>query len=104
VSDAASRREFILYWAGFLVVILGLASILMTISGVLVEVLSYRCWYPVLSPLLGIGQPPNSTQGSNMSVYCVDPAIAVVRFVFNFLAALVFVGAGVYMMLNGEKQ
>jgi hypothetical protein len=102
--DAANRREFFLYWAGFLVVILGSTSILMTVSGLMVEVLSYRCWYPVLSPLFGLSEPPNATQGSNMLVYCTNPAVAVVRFIFNFLAGLIFVGAGAYMMLNGKKH
>jgi hypothetical protein len=38
-----------------------------------------------------------------MPVYCVNPAVAVVRFAFNFLAELVLLGAGVYMMINGKK-
>jgi hypothetical protein len=89
---------------GFFIVILGSISILMTISGLLIEVLSYRCWYPVLSPLFGLSEPPKSTQVADMLVYCANPAVAVVRFVFNFLAGLIFVGAGAYMMLNGKKH
>jgi hypothetical protein len=102
--DAANRREFFLYWAGFLIVILGSISVLMTISGLMIEVLNYRCWYPVLSPLFGFSEPSNATQGPNMLVYCANPAVAVVRFIFNFLTGLIVVGAGIYMMLNGKKR
>jgi len=102
--DVAGRREFLLYWAGFLVVVLGSVSILMTISGLLVDVLSYRCWYPVVSPLFGITEPPKATQVVSMPFYCVNPAVAVVRFVFNLLGGLIVVGAGCYMMLNGKKH
>ncbi len=100
----ASRREFLLYWAGFLVAVLGSVSILMTISGLLVDVLSYRCWYPVVSPLLGISEPPTPTHTVSMPFYCANPAVAVVRFAFNLLSGLLVVGAGSYMMLNGEKR
>lgn len=103
-SDIGSRREFLLYWAGFIVLILGAVSILMIISGLLVDVLSYRCWYPVLSPLFGVNEPPKPTQITNMPYYCVSPAVAVVRFIFSFLAGLIVVGAGGYMMLNGKKR
>ncbi len=100
----ASRREFLLYWFGFLILVLGAISILMTMSGLMVDVLSYRCWYPVISPLLGINEPPTPTQGVHIPFYCVNPAVAIVRFVFNFLAGLIIVGAGFYMMLNGKKH
>jgi hypothetical protein len=103
-SDVTNRRQFLLYWLGFLIVILGSVAVLMTVSGLLIEVLNYRCWYPVLSPLLGLSEPPKPTQISQMPVYCVNPAVAVVRFAFNFLAELVLVGAGVYMMINGKKN
>jgi hypothetical protein len=103
-ADIATKRQFFLYWLGFLIVILASVAVLMTISGLLIEVLNYRCWYPVLSPLLGFGEPPQPTQISEMPVYCVNPAVAVVRFAFNFLAELVVVGAGVYMMMNGKKN
>lgn len=102
--DAASQREFLLYWAGFAVLVLGGVFILMTISGLLVDVLSYRCWYPILSPLLGVNEPPKPSQIPDMPYYCVDPALAVVRFVFNLLAGLIIAGAGGYMMLNGKKR
>jgi hypothetical protein len=49
----ATRREVLLYWAGFLIITLGAVSILMTISGVLIDVLSSRCWYPIISPMMG---------------------------------------------------
>jgi hypothetical protein len=104
VADVASRREFILYWAGFLVVVVSSVSILLSISGLLIEVLSYRCWYPILSPLLGISKPPEPSQVPGMPVYCGNPAVALVRFIFNFLAGLIFAGAGAYTMLNGKKH
>ncbi len=99
----ASRREFILYWAGFVILILGAVSILMTISGLMVDVLSYRCWYPIVSPMLGVNEPPKPTQVTDMP-YCTNPAVAVVRFVFNLFSGLIVIGAGGYMMLNGKKQ
>lgn len=52
--------------------------------------------------MLGVNEPP--LDKSNMMPYCVDPVMAVVRFVFNFLASLIIVGAGAYMMLNGKKR
>ena len=100
----ASRREFLLYWAGFLIVVLGVVLILISISGLLIDVLSYRCWYPVLSPLLGVQEPPNPTRAPSISFYCENPAIGIVRFVFNLLTALIFAAAGLYMMLNGKKR
>jgi len=105
-NEAASWREFILFWAGFLVLVIGTVSIMLTISGVLIDVLSYRCWYPVLSPLMGMSEPVKTAQlvGIPNRYYCYDPMVAVIRFVFNLLAELIVVGAGVYMMLNGKKR
>ena len=109
-GEAASWREFLLFWVGFLIVVIGAVSILLTISGVLVDVLSYRCWYPVLSPLMGMSAPAQPAQsiaqpiGTPYPNYCYNPMVAVVRFVFNLLAELVLIGAGVYMMLNGKKR
>ena len=103
-ADAASRREFLLYWVGFLVLVAGSVSILMTISGLLIDVLSLRCWYPIISPMLGIKQPPGPTVAVDIPFYCANPAVAVVRFVFNLLSGLIIVGAGFYMMLNGKKR
>ena len=79
-------------------------SVLMTFSGLLVDVLSYRCWYPLISSLLGVTEPSKSTQIACMPFYCANPVVAVVRFVFNLLADLVVLGAGVYMMMNGKKR
>ncbi len=106
-SDIASRREFLLYWVGFTILIVGAVSFLLSLSSLMVDVLSYRCWYPVLSPLLGVSEPSKPTQIANMPnmpYYCANPAVAVVRFVFNLLATLVVSGAGGYMMLNGRKH
>jgi hypothetical protein len=102
--EGASRQEFLLYWSGFLIVIFGSVLILMAISDLLTEVLSYRCWYPVLSQLVGFSEPSRSTQVAQMPVYCVNAAVAVVRFVFKFLAELILLGAGVYMMISGKKS
>lgn len=74
---------------------------LMTISGLLIDAVSYRCWYPIISPMLGLKEPVASAE---ILPYCIDPVIAVVRFVFNFLSSLVVSGAGIYMMLNGKKR
>jgi hypothetical protein len=102
--DIASRREFILYWAGFVILIVGAVLILMTISGLMVDVLSYRCWYPIVSPMLGVNESPKPTQVTDMPYSCTNPAVAVVRFVFNLFAGLTVIGAGGYMMLNGKKR
>jgi hypothetical protein len=104
VTISVSKREFLLYWAGFLVVVAATISILMTFSGLLLDVMSYRCWYPVISPLLGVSEPPKPTQIAGMPYYCASPAEAVVRFVFNLLASLVVLGSGFYMMMNGKKR
>ena len=103
-ENAASRRQFLLYWVGFSVIVLGAVSILMTISRVLIDVLSYRCWYPILSPIMGVTQRPNATQAVMVPYNCSSPMVAVVRFVFNLIAELVLVGAGSYMTLNGKRS
>ena len=108
-SDVASWREFLLYWIGFVVTVIGVMSVLLTISGVLIDVLSYRCWYPIISPLMGVSQPvkPSQTNDAGMlyyPYYCDDPAIAVIRFVFNLLAELVAIGAGFFMIWNGKRR
>ncbi len=94
-----------LYWAGFIVLVFGSVSILLTISGLIVDVLGYECWYPIVSPLLGINPPPRPTQIANMPYnHCINPAVAFVRFVFRLLSALIVAGAGGYMMLSGKKR
>ena len=100
----ATRREFLLYWAGFLIIVIGVVSVLMTISGVLTDVLSSRCWYPIISPMMGVNQPPRPAQGVMVPSYCYNPMVAVIRFIFNLLAELVLIGAGIYMMLGGKKN
>ncbi len=106
-DNTGSQREFLLYWAGFIVLVFGAVSVLLTISGLMVDLLSYRCWYPIISPLLGINQPPPDQTGNGTmipSYYCADPAAAFVRFVFSFLSALIVGGAGAWMMMNGNKK
>lgn len=102
--DSANQRSFILYWVGFVVVVASAVSLLLIISGLLVDVLSYRCWYPVISPMLGINRPPQGEQIPNLAYYCANPAVAIITFVFRFLSALVVGGAGGYMMLNGKTH
>jgi hypothetical protein len=103
-DDKATRREFLLYWAGFLIIVVGIVSILMTISGVMTDVLSSRCWYPIISPMMGVDQPPSPAQGVMVPSYCYNPMVAVIQFIFNLLAELVLIGAGTYMMLSGKKD
>jgi uncharacterized protein YggT (Ycf19 family) len=105
-EERASWREFMLYWVGFLILVIAGISVLLTISGLLIDVLSYRCWIPILSPLMGMSEPPNLPQqvGTLPPYYCEDPSIAIIRFVFNLLSELLVIGAGTYMMLNGKKR
>jgi len=102
LSEArATRREFILYWVGVLVVASGVVAVLFTISNVIVDVLQSDCWYPIVSPLLGIPKPPETMIPA---YYCSSPVVALVRFTFKLLAALVFIGVGVFMMMNGRRR
>jgi len=103
-TGLSSRREFLLYWGGFLTAVFGVTLILLTISEMLVDALSSRCWYPVLSSMLGVSKPVLPPQDFTIPYYCANPAVALVRFVFGFLANLIVVGAGGYMMLNGKKR
>jgi len=127
-GSEANRREFLLYWVGLFVVALAVVSIFLAISNLVVSVLSYNCYIPFVSGMLGIPPPPvtnaitvtSSTMFTNATVpnnalpqqlppyeyYCPNPTIpaAVLTFVFNLLSSLVFVGVGAYMMLNGKKR
>ena len=98
---AATNREFLLYWAGIVVLALSGAAVLMTISGLIIDVLHSGCWYPVLSPMLGVERP---TPYSPYPSYCPSPVVAVIRFVFTFLADLIFAGVAAYMALNGRRR
>jgi len=102
-TNLATRREFVLYWVGFLIVVSGAVLILMTISGVLLDILNSGCYYPIISPMMGVMQPSPPPQGVEVPYYCYNPMVAVIRFVFNLFAELIFSGAGAYMMLNGKK-
>jgi len=132
MSEARSG-QFFLYWIGVFIVALSIVGVLLTISGLLVDILSTQCYFPYVSPMLGIREPPaqpanvtmfadpqpppNRTMLPEQNVntisnhpypypyYCDgNPAVAVVRFVFKLLSALVFTGVGLYMMMNGKKQ
>jgi hypothetical protein len=126
-GDEASQREFLLYWVGLFIVALAVVSIFISISSTVASMLSYNCYIPVVSGILGIPQPPpvtNTVQGSTTFInatlpnsfgqqqlppypyYCMNPyvPVAILTFMFNLLASLVFVGVGVYMMLNGKKH
>ena len=130
-ESEASRREFLLYWVGLFVVALAVVSIFISITNLVANVLSYNCYIPVVSGMLGIPPPPptpvtnpvtvtSSTTFTNVTMpnsgvnqqlppyeyYCTNPIIpvAVLTFVFNLLSSLVFIGVGAYMMLNGKKR
>lgn len=129
-ESEASRREFLLYWVGLFVVALAVVSIFISITSLVANVLSYNCYIPVVSGMLGIPPPPipvtkpitvtSNTTFTNVTMpnngvtqqlppyeyYCMNPIIpvAVLTFVFNLLSSLVFVGVGAYMMLNGKKR
>ena len=123
----ASRREFLLYWVGLFVIALSVVSIFISISSLISNVLSYNCYIPVVSGMLGIPPPvrnaatatsvtvvTNATMPNNPVVeqfppyqyYCTNPMIpvSILTFVFNLLSSFVFTGVGAYMMLNGKKR
>jgi hypothetical protein len=127
--NGASRREFVLYWVGLFVVASAVVSIFFSLSSLVASVLSYNCYIPIVSGMLGIPTPQPvtnavtvtaSTRFGNVTMpnngvpqqlplyqyYCQNPYVPVVilTFVFNLLGALVFVGVGAYMMLNGKKR
>jgi len=129
-ENEASRREFLLYWIGLFVVALAVVSIFISITSLVANVLSYNCYIPVVSGMLGIPPPPrpltnpvtvmSSTTFANVTMpnngiaqqlppyeyYCSNPIIpvAILTFVFNLLSSFVFIGVGAYMMLNGKKR
>ena len=126
-GSEANRREFLLYWVGLFVVALAVVSIFMSITNLVANVLSYNCYIPVVSGMLGIPPPPtpvttatSSTTFTNVTMpnngvirqfppyeyYCTNPIVpvAILTFVFNLLSSLVFIGVGAYMMLNGKKR
>lgn len=130
-GSETSRREFLLYWVGLFVVAFAVVSIFISISNLVANVLSNNCYIPVVSGLLGIPPPPpvtnavtitSSTTVGNVTMpnnfgnqqlppypypyYCTNSyvPVAILTFVFNLLASLVFIGVGAYMMLNGKKR
>ena len=125
-KTVASRREFFLYWAGIFVVAFSFVSILLTFSGLITNILSTNCYFPYVSPMLGVTQP-TATQTVVTSItvtsvngtqpilpeqvypppyqYCYgSPIAAVVQFTFQLLSSLIFTGVGAYMILNGKKH
>ena len=128
IQNEASRREFLLYWVGLFVVALSVVSIFISISSLVSSVLSFNCYIPGASGMLGIPPPPatnaitvttattvtNPTIPNNGTIqqvppyeyYCTNPIIPVtiLTFVFNLLSSLVFTGVGAYMMMNGKKR
>ncbi len=55
--------------------------------------------------MLGINRPLEGTQVAALPIYyCVNPAVAIVSFVFRFMSVLIVAGAGVYLMLNGKPR
>ncbi len=125
-KSESSRREFLLYWIGLLVVAISFVGILLTISGLIVNVLTTQCYIPYISPMLGVTtsspQPmpiePNATTTNQSSggpyvntmypnpypYYCGGNLAAyTISFIFNLLSAFIFIAVGCYMMLNGKK-
>lgn len=84
--------------------VFGGIGVLMTISGLLVGVLGYRCPYPVPLPMSDMSEHSQPTQLANMPIYCGNPTVIVVKFVFEILSVLVLSGAGLYMMMSGKKR
>lgn len=128
-GSEASHREFLLYWVGLFVVALAVVSIFFSLSSLVASVLSYNCYIPIVSGMLGIPAPQPvrnavtvtmSTRFGNVTMpnngvpqqlppyeyYCTNPyaPVAILTFVFNLLGAFVFAGVGAYMMLNGKKR
>jgi hypothetical protein len=129
-ASEASRREFLLYWVGLFVVALAVVSIFFSLSNLVASVLSYNCYIPIVSGMLGIPAPQPVTNAATVTAsttfgndtipnngirqqlppypyyYCRNPyvPVAILTFVFNLLGTLVFVGVGAYMMLNGKKR
>jgi hypothetical protein len=132
-GSEASRREFLLYWAGLFVVAFAVVSIFISISNLVANVLSYNCYVPIVSGMLGIPPPQpitnavtvtssatfiNGTVPNNFGnqqlpqtpypypYYCTNQyvPVAILTFVFNLLGSLIFTGVGAYMMLNGKKR
>ena len=129
-KTVASRREFFLYWAGIFVVAFSFVSILLTFSGLITNILSTNCYFPYVSPMLGVVQPAvTQTAVTSVTVtsvngtqpippgqvypppypppyqYCYgSPIAAVVQFTFQLLSSLIFTGVGAYMILNGKKH
>lgn len=129
-----SNREFLLYWAGFLISVVSVIFLIMTVSGLLVNVLSMGCYYPYIGEMLGmsksfpLAQSTNATMSANpqpplnrtmtpeestgVSIAyptpyyypCGNPIVAIIQFVFSLLSALAGVGAGLYMMMSGKKH
>jgi hypothetical protein len=127
--DEASQREFLLYWVGLFVVALAVVSIFISASNLVASALSYNCYIPIVSGMLGVPTPQpltnsvtirstatfiNATLPNNFGnpelppypYYCRNPYVpaAIITFMFNLLACLVFVGVGAFMMLNGKKR
>lgn len=133
-ESGATRREFYLYWFGVFVLAFSFVGILLTISGLITDILSTQCYFPYVSAMLGVSQssPPtsvvtyattvNGTQPMPMNqsrsimppeqiypppypYYCyANPVVAVFQFTFKLLSSLVFMGVGGYMVLNGKKR
>ena len=119
----ASRRDFLLYWFGVFVVAFSFVGIMLTISGLITDILNTQCYFPYVSQMLGVQQgpssmPANSTivpqpgQGGSMipypppyPYYCYGiPVVAVIQFTFKLLSSLIFMAVGGYMVLNGKKR
>jgi hypothetical protein len=102
---------------------LSITSVLLTISGLITDILSTQCYFPYISPMLGVKEPQSpppevirNATDSGTSIapsppyypypyYCGgNPAIAVIQFTFKLLSSFMFIGVGLYMVQNGRKH
>ncbi len=120
-KTVSSLREFLLYWAGIFVVAFSFVSILLTFSGLITNILNTNCYFPYVSPMLGVTQsiatktavtsvngtqpiPPEQVYPPPYQYCYGNPIAAVVQFTFQLLSSLIFTGVGAYMILNGKKH
>ena len=64
--ESATSREFFLYWVGVVVIAFSIVSVLLTISGLVTDVLSTQCYFPYVSSMLGVKEPP---QPANVTMF-----------------------------------
>jgi len=123
-KERTSNREFLLYWAGVFVIALAIVSVMLMTSGLVTDILSTQCYFPYISPMLGVPEPSvatttvirNATDSGGGVItspemphpypyYCYgNPVVAVIQFTFKLLSSLIFIGVGAYMIQNGKRH